>query len=256
MDGPQNVYQAFAGLNEIPGKDQPEDVAWPEEWEGQLNAIFAMLLAPAQKPEWTINLDMLRWARETMHPRDYENMAYYDLWVQAVVDTILETGRGGVTAQDFIDARITNQEQLDRSAAIREKGMTQRVPGFTRPNTSGEFASTEYTVDRATAPKFAVGQAVTGVLQASAGHTRQYAYFRGRKGVVSVVYPCTPPTDKAGAGTYQAPYADISSRGLQEYFIPVYSVRYEGADLWGVDFAEPNLAVYGDQWEPYLEPTT
>ena len=34
---------------------------------------------------------------------------------------------------------------------------------------------------------------------------------------------------------------------------PVYSVRFEGAELWGQQ-AEPNHAVYIDMWESYLEP--
>lgn len=254
MDGPQNVYQSFVGVDEIPMKDQPENVAWPEEWEGTMSALFAMLLAPAPDPAQNINLDMLRWSRETMHPRDYENMAYYDLWIQAVVDTLLITGRGGLTEADFIDAKITNQEQLNRSAAIREKGMATRAPGFPKPGPDGRFDSPDYKPDSASQPKFNAGDVVTGVLQLSAGHTRQYQYFRGRKGVVATVYPSDPPADANGIGTYQAPYPDIASRGLQEYYIPVYNVRFEGAELWGEDYAEPNLAVYVDQWETYLEP--
>ena len=48
MDGPQNAQQGFAGFNEIPDKDQPEDQPWPTadaDWESSMQAMFALCLA-------------------------------------------------------------------------------------------------------------------------------------------------------------------------------------------------------------------
>ena len=33
----------------------------------------------------------------------------------------------------------------------------------------------------------------------------------------------------------------------------VYTVRFDAAELWGPDAAEPNSSVYFDAWEPYLQ---
>ena len=42
MEGPH--YNAgWTGYGKIPFKDQPDNQAWLEEWEGQLGAIFATL---------------------------------------------------------------------------------------------------------------------------------------------------------------------------------------------------------------------
>ena len=139
---------------------------------------------------------------------------------------------------------------------IRQRGMAQAVPGFGKPNAKGLFSSPIYKEDVPSAPRYQAGQPVRAVLQASAGHTREYQYFRGRSGVIDVVYSVKSPAAGAttGSGVYEVEYADINSRGLQRYFIPIYSVRYSADDLWGADFAEPNTFVYGDMWETYVEP--
>lgn len=264
MDGPQNANQGFAGFGEIPGKDADENVPWPPEdadWEAPMTAMFALMTFPLPDSP-RVNLPMLRWARETVHPRDYANMDYYELWLMSTVMNCIYTSRGGLTAQDFVDAGIVSQEQIDRAMAIHEAGLRAAVPSFGRPDAQGKFAPQRYKEGTASQPRLAVGDKVRGVLQNTAGHTRQYSYWRGRIGVVDAVYPSEPPPAPATApnappkpptGTYTAGFDDVASRGLQEYFIPLYSVRFRAEDLWGEDFAEPNTVIYGDHFEPYLK---
>ena len=45
----------------------------------------------------------------------------------------------------------------------------------------------------------------------------------------------------------------MASRGLQEFFVPLYSVRFRTEDIWGEEFAEPKTVIYGDQFEPYIK---
>jgi nitrile hydratase subunit beta len=47
-------------------------------------------------------------------------------------------------------------------------------------------------------------------------------------------------------------FDDALSAGLGPQPQPLYSVRFEGQELWG-ESAEPNSAVYLDMWESYLE---
>jgi len=80
-------------------------------------------------------------------------------------------------------------------------------------------------------------------------------------GAIDTVYPAEPPgppsSDPAApptppSGTYTAGFDDVASRGLQEFFVPLYSVRFRTEDIWGEEFAEPKTVIYGDQFEPYL----
>lgn len=263
MDGPQNANQGFTGFGEIPGKDSDENEPWPPEamdWESTMTALFALMVFPLPN-EAPINLPMLRWGREAMHPRDYTNMNYYDLWLLSVTMNCIQTKRCGLTGADFVHARIVSQDQIDRATAIHQAGLANPVPGFGKPDADGKFTSPHYPEGAAVAPRFAVGDKVRGVLQNTSGHTRQYSYWRGRVGVIDTVYPAEPPPKPAGpsappqppTGTYTAGFDDIASRGKQEFFVPLYSVRYRAEDLWGEEFAEPDTVIYGDQFEPYLK---
>lgn len=260
MDGPQNVIPGFAGYNTIPAKDQPENQAWMEDWEGDMAAMVALLLDPAKPFPERLNLDIYRWFRETIHPRNYMNMSYPELWLMAVTTYLDISERGDVTRADLTgqngEIPIVSEQELQRAIEIRDQAMKQAVPGFGKPDSEGKFSSPEYKEEAVNKPKHSPGKAVETVLQASAGHTREYAYFRGKKGKVDTVYPVSVPSpDKGtGSGVYESEYPDINSRALQRYFIPVYSVRFESKDLWGADYVEPNTAVYADAWEPYLEP--
>ena len=264
MDGPQNGQQGFAGFDEIPAKDAPQDEPWPQEdvdWEGPMTAMFALMTFPLPgSPQ--VNLPMLRWARETMPPRDYSNMSYYELWLLSTVMNCIYTGRGGLTAKDFVDAGIVSQQQIDRATAIHDAGLKTPVPGFGAPDADGKFDPQGYKEGTASPPKFAVGDKVRGILQNTPGHTRQYNYWRGRVGAIDTVYPAEPPappsSDPAApptlpSGTYTAGFDDVASRGLQEFFVPLYSVRFRTEDIWGEEFAEPKTVIYGDQFETYIK---
>jgi nitrile hydratase len=48
-------------------------------------------------------------------------------------------------------------------------------------------------------------------------------------------------------------FPDTNAHGLGEQPHALYSVRFDGRELWG-DSAEPREAVYLDLWESYLEP--
>ena len=73
-----------------------------------------------------------------------------------------------------------------------------------------------------------------------AGHTRLPRYARGRRGIIA-----------AAQGAWVFP--DANAHGLGEAPQHLYSVRFEGAELWG-PLAEARVAVYLDLWEGYLDP--
>ncbi|MCC7107106.1 MAG: nitrile hydratase subunit beta, partial [Chloroflexi bacterium] len=89
------------------------------------------------------------------------------------------------------------------------------------------------------APRFQPGDAVVTRNFNPTGHTRLPRYARGKPGVVTIVH-----------GAYL--FADTAAERLGDNPQYVYSVRFEGRDLWGAD-AQPNTCVHLDLWESYFE---
>ena len=73
-----------------------------------------------------------------------------------------------------------------------------------------------------------------------ATHTRLPRYVRGRIGVIECVRGHHVFPDSVAIGAGENPQW-------------LYSVRFEGRELWGVE-SDPKLKVSVDAWEPYLEP--
>ncbi len=71
------------------------------------------------------------------------------------------------------------------------------------------------------------------------GHTRLPAYARGRRGTVVSLH---------GGWVYP----DTNAHGRGENPQHLYTVAFDGAELWGVD-SEPGVVVHLDLFEPYLE---
>ena len=52
-------------------------------------------------------------------------------------------------------------------------------------------------------------------------------------------------------GTYVFPDSLVAGKGEDPQ--PLYSVRFDGGELWG-ESTEPRETIYIDLWESYLEP--
>jgi nitrile hydratase len=89
-------------------------------------------------------------------------------------------------------------------------------------------------------PVFASGQAVRARNLNWEGHNRLPRYVRGRTGIVERVN---------GWYVIEDDHAERLGRNPQ----PVYTVGFDGRELWGPD-VEPNQRVYLELWEGYLEP--
>jgi hypothetical protein len=87
--------------------------------------------------------------------------------------------------------------------------------------------------------RFAADARVRVRLADPLGHTRAPRYARGHTGVVVAVHGRQPLPDAVVAG------ADPERVGE-----PVYAVRFDSDELWGVD----GHSVTIELWESYLEP--
>jgi nitrile hydratase len=70
-------------------------------------------------------------------------------------------------------------------------------------------------------------------------HTRLPQYVRGHLGIIEINHGCHV-------------FADVNSLGTGEDPHWLYTVRFDGRELWGED-GDPSLSVSVDAWEPYLE---
>ncbi|MDH4280490.1 MAG: nitrile hydratase subunit beta, partial [Acidimicrobiia bacterium] len=93
-----------------------------------------------------------------------------------------------------------------------------------------------------TEARFAVGDRVRTLLINPHGHTRLPRYARGKVGVVEAAHGCHV-------------FPDSNAHGGGEQPQWLYTVRFDGTELWGAD-AEPGVIVSIDAWEPYLEAVT
>lgn len=204
-----------------PVQPEPEGELWHEAFEPH---ALALTLAMGATGAW--NIDQSRAARETQP--DYDRLSYYRLWLAGLQTLMAE--RGLVSADELAAghalhppapvARVLAAADVDAALA--------RGSPTTRPAT--------------TAARFKLGDAVRTHTVIPDHHTRLPAYARGKRGVVERVH-----------GTHV--FADAHARGLGEQPQWLYSVVFDGTELWGAD-AQPGLRVSIDAWEPYLDADT
>ena len=189
-------------------------------WEPR---ALALTLAMGATGSW--NIDMSRAARETL--ANYPDLSYYEIWIHGL-QKLLEQ-RGLVDADEIAQSRMI---QAPRS-----------VPRVLRAdNVAAALAAgspTTRPVD--TAARFTVGQRVRTRSDRVSHHTRLPSYVRGKQGVIERVH---------GAHVF----ADANSRGLGESPQWLYTVVFEGRELWGSQDSAQQQQLSVDAWESYLEP--
>lgn len=198
---------------------EPEDERFHADWERR---TLAMTLAVGAAGRWSI--DASRFARESLPPPVYLTSSYYEIWLRALEALLVEHGLVG--ADELGAGRALRIGDPVRVLAAEQVG-----PALA--------AGTPYTRPLPDPPRFAVGDPVRARVMHPAGHTRLPRYVRGRAGVVTRVH-----------GGHVLPDSNAHGRGEQPQWL--YSVRFEGVELWGED-ADPTTAVTVEAWESYLE---
>ncbi len=95
-------------------------------------------------------------------------------------------------------------------------------------------------MDEDVVARFAAGDAVVVRNLNPAGHTRAPRYIRGKRGEIARDH-----------GVFIFPDSNAMGRGKAPRHL--YSVRFEGTEVWGAD-ASAREALYLDLWDSYLEP--
>ncbi|MER5171127.1 nitrile hydratase subunit beta [Thioclava sp. GXIMD2076] len=153
---------------------------------------------------------------------------YYEHWLDGTATYFLE--KGIATSEELATGKA--QAPLPEWAA-KLKALT--------PEETAKMFTTNHPVtgEAETEPKFAVGDKAMTLNINPKTHTRLPRYTRGK--------PCTIVAYRGACF-----YADARSVGDYGAVDHTYTVRFEGADLWGRD-AGAKDAVYIDLYEQYLE---
>lgn len=197
---------------------EPEGEVFHASWEPK---ALALTLAMGGTGTW--NIDMSRSARETLP--SYETLSYYALWIEGLQKMMRE--------RDLLrDEEVVAGRMLEPPASVpRVLKAADVAPVLAKGSPAIRAATTK--------ARFAVGDLVRARQAEVPHHTRLPRYARGKTGRIERVH---------GAHVF----ADTHAHGLGEQPQWLYTVVFDGRELWGVG-ATRGLSVSIDAWEPYLE---
>ena len=207
-----------------PVAPEPDEPCFHERWEA---AVFAMMFACGRSGA-TGNADRFRHAIERIDPAAYLEDGYYGRWLGGIETLLVE---GGIVERDQISLQA---QALGAAIDARIASRPAARPDPVAPGNEGSCLRTP-----PLPPRFRSGDLVTTATELRAGHTRLPNYARGRPGVVVAyrdgwVFP------------------DSNAHGAGEAPTHLYTVRFDGQDLWGAR-TEPGIQIHLDLFEPYLE---
>lgn len=219
------------GIHDLGGKHgfgkvdrEIDEPAFHARWEA---AVFTMTSAARRAGAYN-NTDRFRHSIERIDPVAYLSHTYYGRWLGGIETLLVEAGI--VTTGEVTERALTlGADARDLVAARPDPDAGPLAEVANLPTAARPIARR---------PRFAAGDAVVTWTEVRAGHTRLPAYARGKRGRIhhchdSWVYP------------------DTNAHGEGEDPQYLYTVAFEGPELWG-SAADANLTVYLDLFEPYL----
>lgn len=204
------------------GPVERDDAPYHAGWEVRVRAIMGLTTG-----QGIYNLDEFRYGIERMPPAEYLRSTYFERWLATVEYNLIQKGV------------ISTEELENRVALLRDQPDAEFPRPADLPSSAARRAITEEPMPSLT-PRFAVGDAVVTRNAHPTGHTRIPRYVRGKRGTIHLVHG--PEI-----------FPDTNAHGRGENPQVVYSVRFDGRELWG-ESAEPHQSLNIDLWESYLEP--
>ena len=202
----------------MPERNEP---VFHDPWEGRM---LAMSRAMGSAAGWTI--DMQRYSRERVTPHLYLEATYYQRWCLAFRGLLLERG--------LVDA-----DEIAAGHALRPGKPLERGP-FRLADVPKVMSRVNFERPAAAPARYKVGDRVRAKNIHPRTHTRLPRYARGHVGTVERIEGCHV-------------FPDTAARGEGERPEWLYTVVFDGRDLWGAD-ADPTVKVSIEAFEPYLDP--
>jgi nitrile hydratase len=213
------------GFGPVPREEN--EPAFHADWEGVILTISRLRGVLGL---WSI--DEQRHGVERMDPRAYLTESYYARWLASDEMLLVEKG-------------ILTPEEIEARVAYYAEHPDEEVPRHEDPALADRVrrsldSPAAFDREPGRPPRFAPGDRVLTHRERPKGHTRLPGYARGRLGVIHRVH-----------GTYVFPDSLVAGQGEDPQ--PLYSVRFDGGELWG-ESTEPGETIYIDLWESYLQP--
>lgn len=187
-------------------------------WEKRVDALMVLLSARG-----LLKVDELRRNIEALGATAYDRMGYYERWMHAITQVLLQRG-------------VIDIDALGHAMAGAD------VPTDRTPRPLRTFASAPAPTVAPVAARFAVGDRVVVRATHPPGHVRTPWYTRGRVGVVERV-----------CGAYANPEELAYGRdGLPARAL--YRVRFTQAELWPDDRGAATDSVDVELYEHWLDP--
>ena len=206
------------GFGEV--KQEPNEPVFHADWEGR---TFAMSMLMRTTGLW--NIDMSRAEQEMLPAHLYLASSYYERWGRGLEQLVLKHG-------------LVSKKEM----AAGHTSVSGKAPGSNvKPAADVTALLTRGSYERpARAPaRFKPSDRVRARNINPPTHTRLPRYVRGHVGTVEAVRGCHVFPDSVVRGEGEDPHW-------------LYTVVFDGRDLWGAD-SDPSLKVSVEAWEPYLE---
>jgi len=210
------------------------------EWERRM---FALRLAVGARRFF--NGDEYRRTIERMPPAQYLAASYYERWLYALENLLIEKGVLAHTEIEVVAAAL----RAHPFAVTAEVGAAARSGASHEPPTlsSAATASSKPRVgcgrslryDQDFQPRFKAGDRVLARNMNPEGHTRIPRYARGHRGTIHRDW-----------GVFVFPDTHAHGGGAKPQHC--YAVEFDGRELWGGEHPAGER-IYLDLWEDYLE---
>ncbi|MDG1459223.1 MAG: nitrile hydratase subunit beta [Pseudoprimorskyibacter sp.] len=223
------------GEGAIPDKD--DTTVFQHHWHA---TALAVTITSGSLGRW--NIDAGRHAREALRPRDYARFSYYERWMAALADLLVE--RGILTSDDIIRAAHLAEGTITPTAPAPLHDKAIRADAIYR----SQVTIAPYTRDTGPNPLFQPGDRVRTAsyspnTRVHGGHTRLPTYAMGRTGTVVMRH-----------GTHVLP--DSNAHFMGEAPEPLYAIEFAARDLWDDAAEDAGDSMVLDLWQSYLEKVT
>ena len=217
MNGPHDMggMQCYG-----PVKPETDEPVFHGEWEKR---ALAMTVGMGFAGKW--NLDISRFARESLPPDFYLTKSYYQIWIAGLQKLMLE--RYMVTEKELETGKLEKP-----GIEVKRVVTAQEMP-------DALLAGAPVNRDAVLEPGFDIGERVKALNINPQGHTRLPRYVRGKVGEIAAVQGCHV-------------FPDSNARGEGENPQWLYSVAFDAQELFGMEAEEGNKVMV-DCWGSYLE---
>ena len=196
-------------------------------WEKRTDAMLILLVGPKKG---AFAIDAHRRVIEDYGQQTYDRTTYYEKWIRAIRNLVVEQG-------------IVSREEIDAAPGRGARAASPR-PGARPPRSASRGERKRSGQIRGAGPgsRFAPGETVRVAERPALGHCRTPWYLRGKTGVVASV---------------QGTFRDPEKLAYHQPGLPrrvLYKVRFTQAAIWD-DYRGPaGDHLEADIYEHWLEP--